>query len=571
MALLRLALAVFLIQSGLPQGGEAGSIHGFVINSATGLRFSGATVELSSIQHGKILSRSVKTDARGEFHFADVPPGSGYQLIATGEDVQPAAHGQRTWDDPWVPIRVGPRENVRDVQISVNPLTSIRGKILDNKKRPIANARVTALSRMYLQGRPVLREAAASISAPTGEYSLLNISPGVYYIRVMPANRDPAGYALLNTPSQFDRPSRGRPPALTGEPEGYPLTYFPGTSDIELAAAVHLPGGGAAKNMDVIISEVRTGRVRGSVRNDTIQVTAGIVILQRRSGAMESSWTRVAEIHEGRFDLRGVLPGSYVVWARTGEEGDQLWSRTAIDVRPGDNPAMEIAVVPAPEIAGQIRMEGWTEGIPPDLSLFSIHLVADALSPVDANLPSARLGVSGRSALSDKDGRFKLTGVAPMDYRLVVAPASGDPERTPVALRAVYAKSIRAADRNVSNDGLEVTVPFRDSLDILLAMDSGGLNGRVLNENRENAGAAIVVLVPDARHRKDLYLAVTASGTGRFQFQGIAPGTYKLFAWKEAPLGAWYDQDFLHDYENRGTPLRVAPGLSDYVELQWLR
>jgi hypothetical protein len=518
-----------------------------------------------------VLSRIAKTDANGEFRFADVPPGSGYQLVATGEDFRATAHGQRTWDDPWIPIRLKPGENLRDISISVSPYTSIRGRVLDNRGRPISNARVIALIRDYVQGRRVLREATSTISAPTGNYSLSGLSPGVYYVRVMPAHRDPNANTVLTAPAQADRPSRGRPIILSDEPEGYPLTYFPNTSVIETATAIRLPGGGVAKDIDVILSQVRTARVRGSVKNEAAAVMEGQLIMQRRGAALESSWTRTAEIREGRFDIHGVLPGSYIVWARAGEDGNPLWSRTTLDVRDNDDKTIDLQVVPAPDISGQIRVEGWMDSTPPDFSLFSIHLVADTLSPVDIDLPSPQLAITSKSAVSSSDGKFKLTGVPPMDYRVLVSAQSGDPARGPVAFRNVYTKSVQLANRDVSNDGLEVTIPFDGALEVVVALDGGGLDGRVLNENRESAGPAAVVLVPDARQRKDLYFAVRASNTGRFQFQGIPPGTYKLFAWKEAPLGAWYDPDFLRDYEARGTPLRVEPGQAEYVEVQWLR
>jgi hypothetical protein len=99
-------------------------------------------------------------------------------------------------------------------------------------------------------------------------------------------------------------------------------------------------------------------------------------------------------------------------------------------------------------------------------------------------------------------------------------------------------------------------------------MDSGGLDGRILEEGRDSGVAARVVLVPEARHRRDLYAAFVASSTGRFQLQGIPPGNYKIFAWKDAPEGSWFDPDFLDAYEDRGLPVQIAPGSAEYVELK---
>jgi hypothetical protein len=76
-------------------------------------------------------------------------------------------------------------------------------------------------------------------------------------------------------------------------------------------------------------------------------------------------------------------------------------------------------------------------------------------------------------------------------------------------------------------------------------------------------------VIPDDRNRQDRYLAVRVSTSGRFQIQGIAPGKYKVFAWKEAPPGAWYDPDFLRKYEDRAVAVEIEPGVGDYLEMKW--
>ena len=571
MALLRLALAVFLIQNSLPQENLNGSIHGVVLNAITGTRLAGAAVELIGTEHGRVVSRSTKSDGAGEFNFADLPPGFGYQLIVSGEDLQSTAHGQNSWDDPWVPIRVEPGQSVNNIQISVNPLTSIRGTVRNDKGEAISNARVVALRRAYAQNQPVLEETGFTISSPTGFFSLSGLSPGIYYVRVMPVNReDSTADTLLKTPSLFDRPSNTSRLFLKNDPKGYPMTYFPGTPDLESAEAIHLRSGGAATNIDVVVSEVVTGRLTGSVQSTEQPASSGNVILQRQGASMESSWTRTAEIRQGVFDIRGVLPGSYVLRARTGEAPDLQWGRVALEVSPGNNTRIDIQVSPASNISGRIRVEGRPETNLVDPGLYSVSLSA-ATSWADTGLPFTRLSIAATNAIPDSEGRFLFRNVPPLDYRVLVTLEDKDSGQVPAALRDLYTKTIRVADRDVSEEGLEVTVPFDDVVDILLASDSGGLNGRVHNEIGENAGGATIVLIPDLRRRWDRYKATTASNTGRFQFQGLMPGSYKLFAWNLPSPGAWYDPEFIRDFEDRGTPIHIAPGVADYVELQLLR
>jgi len=96
----RLLLTLLLVQVALSQGGTAGSMQGVVVNAYTGLPFSGATVELLGVQRGRVLSRTVRTDSKGEFEFPNVPPGSGYQLVVTGERLLATAYGQHSRNEP---------------------------------------------------------------------------------------------------------------------------------------------------------------------------------------------------------------------------------------------------------------------------------------------------------------------------------------------------------------------------------------------------------------------------------------------------------------------------------------
>jgi hypothetical protein len=390
---------------------------------------------------------------------------------------------------------------------------------------------------------------------------------GVYYIRVMPQNSDSAANLLLSTPSRVDRSTEGGPAGTTSSLEGYPLTYFPSTVDVELAKPINLAAGGDADNTDITVTRVRTGRVRGTVTYDGLTVETGQVILQREATAAESSWTRVGDIREGQFDIRGVLPGDYIVWTRSGENADRLWGRTTVSIRGGETRDLGVKVSPAPDISGKLAIEGWAERTEPDFTQVTVYLVPDA-PPLDLSLPRHDLAIPILSITASADGRFAFRNVPPpWDYTVVVQPRGASLANSS-SLRPLYVKSIRNGDSDVADKGLHLTSAFEGTLDILLGLDSGGLDGRVLVDGRDSGGAARVVLVPEARHRRDLYFALTASSTGRFQLQGIPPGNYKVFAWKEVPDGSWYDPDFVHAYEDRGLPLQIAPGSAEYVELK---
>src|SRR5687767_6808912 len=125
MILRRLILTLFLVQVALSQGGGNGSIQGVVVNEYTGLPHASATVELLAVQRGRVLSIKAQTGANGEFRFADLPAGSGYQILVTGPRLQATAYGQRSWNEPWVALTLEPGQDLRDLQIAVQPMAAI--------------------------------------------------------------------------------------------------------------------------------------------------------------------------------------------------------------------------------------------------------------------------------------------------------------------------------------------------------------------------------------------------------------------------------------------------------------
>ena len=54
---------------------------------------------------------------------------------------------------------------------------------------------------------------------------------------------------------------------------------------------------------------------------------------------------------------------------------------------------------------------------------------------------------------------------------------------------------------------------------------------------------------------------------GRFRFQEIPPGDYKLFAWDDIDPGAWQNADFMRLYESRGRALRVSENSKEELQL----
>jgi hypothetical protein len=97
------------------------------------------------------------------------------------------------------------------------------------------------------------------------------------------------------------------------------------------------------------------------------------------------------------------------------------------------------------------------------------------------------------------------------------------------------------------------------------------LSGRAVDARKQSQPVAnvTVALIPDAplRRRPDRYKMARADAAGRFQFIGVAPGSYKLFAWEYADEDIWFDADFLPPYESRGKAIRIEEAGAENVDV----
>src|SRR5262249_53856610 len=168
----------------------------------------------------------------------------------------------------------------------------------------------------------------------------------------------------------------------------------------------------------------------------------------------------------------------------------------------------------------------------------------------------------GSFVLEAGAGDFRVN-IAPI---LNVTPKPFTVEAT-AALRDTYVKSIRFGNTDVLNTALHLERPTDSLLEIVLGGRPGTVDGVVSDGRGQPAGDAVVVLVPSVRSRSELYRnGITDSG-GRFRFDGIPPGDYKLFAWTDIENGSWYDAEVMKEYENRGTVIRIPESGAEAVQL----
>jgi hypothetical protein len=260
---------------------------------------------------------------------------------------------------------------------------------------------------------------------------------------------------------------------------------------------------------------------------------------------MPQNWTPDAIIPnattdtQGAFEVLGVVPGSYVLYASAGA----LTGRLPIDVGNADLEKLKVTLAPGVEVTGRVTIDGSSENL--QLSALRVSLIRD---PDLLGLPQGRGGPNGFAVAAD--GSFRVPGVSVGDYRLSIA---GLP-------RGAYIEAAQADQEDLLATGIHVDTSAVRPIQVRLGTESGKVEGSVVNERRESISNAIVVLAPETtlRRQKSLFKAVATDVLGRFTIEDVPPGNYKLFGWDHVTEGAWENEAFLKTVEARGRNIRVT-------------
>jgi hypothetical protein len=520
---------------------QSSVVQGTVIAANTGDAVPSAHVELLRTDGTAPQSYPAITAADGSFRIPNVRPGE-YRLSATRSGYLRGEYGQRRPGGASSLITVRPGQEVRNIQVKIVPAAVISGRIYDGDGDPLGGATVYALKPAYQDGRRIFRIAQSAVTNDLGEYRLFGLAPGQYHVSATPNGRRAVRSIIVNSPQL--PPENGNRFLFGSDDDGpYLPVYFPGVSDVRSAALIDLRLGGELASVDIVAAPVPMLHARGTIETD--QATVRAVPLTATPGTS----TFNTSAGNGKFDVRGLVPGSYLLQANAFENKGQ----TVIEVGDRDLENVAIRFSEQFHIPGRIRFDDR----PPSENDPDAEKVYFQLAP-DPKFE----GLETTTYNPFPNGFFAFN-VVPGDYRVTGFRFKSN----------TYLKSIRMGSQDILNDGLHVRAPVQDTIEIVIGTKAGSLNGTALDERRQPVPNATIVLFPDAGRRRwpDTIETARTDASGRFDIHNLPPGTYSLFAWDDLEAGAWQDPAFIRAYEGRGTAVRVEEGRTQTVEVVVLR
>jgi len=497
------------------QQGRA-TLEGSVVNGVTGQVLKNVHLVLQPEDGAAAGERSTSTSANGAFQILNVDPGK-YRLFAERAGYEPQYHtssGLSIYQGTILTVESG--TSMKDVSIKLNPYGAVSGRVVDEDGEPLSHVSVQAMHRIYLRGKRQLIAAGQGTTDDRGEYRIFDLPAGQYLVEAKAS-----GEPLLIEQRRFS----------------YVPAYYPNTEDPRSATDLPIAPGQAQPGVDFSLRRVPTVAVQGNIVATAGEARGVMVYLLPRASAGLAEKSPVPVV-DGHFEIPAVLPGSYVLAAdQFGETGGAACSaRVDLEVRNQDIKGIALTLIRPGEVSGKVQLESSKTS---ELSDGRARALQISLQRLDDE-------TSFVGATADEAGKFRLRGVSPGFYRVLVN-----------NLRAgLYVKAIRVGNYDVMETGLDISRGgLPGEIAIVLSANGGTLQGTARNENGSSPGGVQVLAIPaSGAHR--LKTAVTDQ-SGRYEIKGLAPGDYRVFAFEDIEPGAAEDQDFMLKFTDKSSKVTI--------------
>jgi protocatechuate 3,4-dioxygenase beta subunit len=467
------------------------------------------------------------TDAEGRFAFAGVQAAE-YRISAQRDNFQYKAPRRAE------PLRLKPGENKRGVELKLTPLGAVAGSVRDENGDPAPNVQLTLVTWQYnASGRQLVGRGTATAN-DLGEYRIHGVAPGKYYVRATaPARRS------------------------SDDADTFTTVFYPGASDAAGASALDLRPGQELRGIDLTTRRAQMVTARGRVVKPAGVAMVMLTVSMNTDGGSMNTMNPVTD-PEGRFELRGMVPGSYTLNAQATAGLTRYSARHTFQAGSADIEGIELALAPALTISGAIHIEGPTDVKPPQ-----VMVRLDSPSGRSASTQAVRVVSAPGSpgpiprAISD-DGAFSIPNVDPDFYR-VSATSPG----------SLFLKSATCGAADAIEVGVDLSSGAASNLTIVMSANGGQVEGQVQGVDSKPAASAQVTLIPAGTSRTDVFQSAVADASGRFRIGGIAPGKYRVYAWEDADLNAVrYDPEYAKTHGTFAEAIEIGEGERKAINLK---
>lgn len=498
------------------------------------------------------LPRVVITRDNGAFAFDALPPGR-FTLTVNKEAYVPGAYGASRPGRPGTGIQLDAGQAIK-VTLRLTRGAVITGTVLDVDGRPAVGVVVSALyprvggalgERQYVNAPG----AVPSTTDDRGVYRIYGLPAGEYIVSAQPAVRQPFG------------PQTEVRMMLRGNAVSRPMTLsqvlHPGVADVSRAVRVAVRAGEERGGVDVQLEYVPLATVSGTVSSPVGWSPARLTLWRTDEMAQPQSGPVTSADDQGRFAFRSVRPGNYRLAARVTQlpgpggrgsapVGDVQYGFADIAVNGEDIDGVALGLQPGLSISGHVVFEN-AQGAPALPSALRLPAPA-SLAPANGGWPMPAITLEGT--------RFRVDGIVPGPYRLMIASAQG--LRAPIG--TWWLKSIVAAGRDLLDAPLILEQSVDDAV-VTFTDRASELAGTLRDSQGAAAPVLWVIVFPVDRAGWFLnsrrIAAIRPGRDGQWSVRNLPPGDYRV-AVADLDQGEWFDPAVLERLLPAATPVRVT-------------
>jgi len=451
----------------------------------------------------------------------------------------------------------------------------LQGVVKDDSGKPVAKAGV-ALTVRVRTGAESFRwvEVGSVQTDEQGRYGFCNLPGRPYYLNVQGSRR------------VFD--NNGESPVVSRD---FVFTNYSAAKGANSPQAVEVENDGVTQ-IGLTLHEAPTRHVRGHVVvPDNPKFAPGIAVLQHLHPSNSTNVGYHAAIDkDGNYDLAGIAQGKYKVVAMvdTGEREDRPvpgaaqikkeWSAST-EIEVGQKDVLAPTLTPAP----RARLSGkfWNEhGERLKDTRLTLSLMAEDGQYVFRTWEDGRR-LPPDPAEVNAEGEFVFHELEPGHYRfgavvrrIIKRPLQGD--------KAIYLAAATHDGHDLLKDGFDLQAgEFLNDVAIVLAEDSGSVEGSVFDQAGHAVENALIFVVPDGAEAKQWhrYHSICSWMHGTYEISGIAPGDYHLYAFQSPPVSHYVPPwscgaleqprpEELKYYEKQAVKIHVAPSSNQEFKLK---
>ena len=526
------------------------SLSGLVTKDPGSEPVKKAIIELIAESQSDGGNYTALTGPDGGFRIENVAPGRYHMFVERSGFQEIDKHRHRT-EGRVLTLVAG--QEMKDLVIHLQASVVLVGRVTDEDGDAMPESQVAVLRQTFVAGRSHWEQVGAERTNDLGEYRIAGLAAGSYFVAVTP----PPDFRSLIEASGIASAPAARARAAAPDkpaPAAYQTTYYPGTRDRGQAAAIQLHAGDEFP-VNFSLTPSPTLIIRGSIVNLPPGSSAAIM-LQSNDFSMVLNG---GEMHkDGTVEIRDVSPGAYTLLATVDNAATPMTARQALQVTSANVEGLRLAPQTGGSIRGRLRMESNGNARVDPTQLF---LQLRSFDGDDDSLASFSFE-DGFSTLAhvNADGSFEWKNVPAGHYSIQLSDASAMPDW--------FLKSVTAG-RDAVDSGFSVS-GGTTSVDLVASANGAVTEGIATNQKDEPVADAVVAAVPEARFRShpERYRKAVTDQSGHFILRGLPPGDYTLFAWESVDGDAYYNPEFLKNYEGQGKALSLTEGERKSLQLK---